>query len=171
MENKYAFLMVNYETPVYIKDIQRKIKKEDLYVPENPEKGFGYGLEVETHVTVAPCLDNDVSPNDIKMLLYPLKDYTIMLSDVSVFENDEYDVLKCSVICPNLYATNKRISKHFELHTEFKEYNPHITIAYVKKGTCREFLKRIISKQVFCEPVNFSWGYFDGDDYVKKTWK
>lgn len=171
MENKYAFLMVNYETPDYIKDIQRKIKKEDLYIPENPEKGFGYGLEVETHVTVAPCLDNDLDPNKVKPFLFPLKDYNVMLSDVSMFENDEYDVLKCSVICPNLFETNKRISEKFELHTEFTTYKPHITIAYVKKGTCKKFLRQIVTKQVFLKPVEFVWGWFDGDNYKTKTWK
>lgn len=168
---KYGFLMVGYETPDYIKDIQRKIKKEDLYVPENSENEFGYGLEVETHVTIAPCLDNDTNLEELKKLLYPLNNYSVMLSNVSMFENDECDVLKCDVICPTLYSTNQKIASCFTLNTEFKVYKPHITIAYVKKGTCREFLRQIITKQVFLEPVEFVWGYFDGDDYVKKTWK
>ena len=63
---EYAFLMVEYETPKFIKDLQNSIKKEELYFEENSND---YGLEKESHVTLVPCLDNDVSLNELKKYL------------------------------------------------------------------------------------------------------
>ena len=67
MENnrpKYAFLMIDYEMPEIIKDLHKKIKKEELYIKDND-----YGLEKETHVTLVACLDNDVKFEELKPYL------------------------------------------------------------------------------------------------------
>ena len=39
---EYAFLMIEYETPKFIKDLQNSIKKEELYTEEDNDD---YGLE------------------------------------------------------------------------------------------------------------------------------
>ena len=54
---EYAFLMVDYETPSIIKDLQKKIPSRELYTEEDNED---YGLEKQSHVTLVPCLDNDI---------------------------------------------------------------------------------------------------------------
>ena len=68
-----------------------KIKKDELYIQDND-----YGLEKETHVTLVACLDNDVKYEELKPYLSNLSDYKVILTDISVFECDDYDVLKCS---------------------------------------------------------------------------
>lgn len=168
---KYAFLMVDFETPRFIKDIQNRIGKQELYIPENPEEKFSYGLETETHATIAPCLDNDTDLNELKKYLFPLSEYKTMISDVSIFYNDEYDVLKCNVRCDALHRTNAEIKKHFELHTEFKEYHPHITIAYLKKGYAEKYVMNFIPQSVFLTPKFFSYGLFEGEEYKRITFK
>lgn len=60
---EYAFLMIEYETPVFIKDLQNSIKKEELYTEKDSDD---YGLEKESHVTVVPCLDNDINLEELK---------------------------------------------------------------------------------------------------------
>lgn len=169
--DKYGFLMLDFTTPEFIRRLQGILPEDELYMPENPEHNWSYGIEGETHVTLAPCLDNDADLNRLKELLLPIGEYNVMLGDVSMFDCDEYDVLKCGVVCDELYETNKRIASEFEIHSQYKEYKPHVTIAYMKKGCAKKYLEPVISEQVFLNPVQFSWGHFEGDDYVKVTWK
>lgn len=135
MAREYAFLMIDYEMPTFIKDLQNKIPKNELYFGTDEEKKDNqYGLEKESHVTLAPCLDSDVDINKLKELLLPLKEYKCILNNISIFENDNYDVLKADVKCPNMHKTYNKIKENFELHSAYKEYHPHMTIAYMQKG-------------------------------------
>ena len=43
-------------------------------------------------------------------------------------------MLKVDVEGPQLRALNKRLMDEFGTSSEFKEYKPHLTIAYLKKG-------------------------------------
>ena len=75
---QYAFLLIDFQTPKIIKDIQDKIDKDDIYHGEEGEEndGWNYGLEKESHVTLCPCLDLTVTAKDLKPYLHPLKDYS-----------------------------------------------------------------------------------------------
>lgn len=137
--DKYAFLMVDFKMPKFIKDLQKRIPESKLYKPENPEDGFEYGLETESHVTLAPCLDNDINVDRLKALLRPLNDYKSIITDISVFENEDFDVLKCSVSSNVMKDTNSLIASEYEIHSEYKQYKPHMTIAYLKKGFAKKY--------------------------------
>ena len=155
---EYAFLMVEYETPKFIKDLQNSIKKEELYFEENSND---YGLEKESHVTLVPCLDNDVSLNELKKYLKNISDYDIILTDISKFECEKFDVLKCAVKSKALKDTNKEILKHFDSHSEFKDYTPHLTIAYMQHGMADKYTKNILDKLVHLKPKNFHFSYVE----------
>lgn len=169
--DRYGFLMIDYETPEFIKDLQASIPKDELYTVEDDPNGFTYGIEDETHVTVAACLDNDTSLWRLKMMMMPLDEYKLKIANISVFENEEFDVLKCDVISEALYATNNLIMSAFESHSEYKDYHPHITIAYMKKGEAKKYAKDTLKEDVILKPVQFAWGNFQGDDYKRTTWK
>jgi len=155
--------MIDYETPDFIKNIQQTISESELYKSSDPNDPWQYGLENETHVTIAACLDNDVDLSELKKHLKSIDFYKLMITDVSVFKNKDFDVLKCSVSCDELFETNKEISNNFKLHTEFKTYHPHITIAYMKKGTAEKYMQNIIKEPVFIYPKNFSFSWFEGE--------
>lgn len=160
---EYAFLMVEYETPDFIKDIQDKIKKDELYIEEGSDD---YGMEKESHVTLVPCLNNDIDLNELKKYLKDISEYDILLTDVSKFECEKYDVLKCSVKSNALNETNKEILKHFDTHSEFKEYNPHLTIAYMQHGMADKYLRKILDRLVHIKPKNFHFSCVKhGEDY------
>lgn len=169
--DKYAFLMVDFKMPEFIKDLQSKIPETELYKPEDSKDGFEYGLEIESHVTLAPCLDNDINVDKLKALLRPLNDYKSIITDISVFENEDFDVLKCSVSSNVMKDTNSLIASEYEIHSEYKQYKPHMTIAYLKKGFAKKYKKYVMSELVELEPTNFAFGYYEGDEYVRKTWK
>lgn len=157
---EYAFLMVDYETPSIIKDLQKKIPSRELYTEEDNED---YGLEKQSHVTLVPCLDNDIDIDKLKSYLKPINEYDIVLTDISKFECEKFDVLKCAVKSKALKDTNKEIVDKFETHSEYKDYNPHMTIAYMKKGMADKYLKKILDKLILLKAKNFNFSYFDGN--------
>lgn len=163
---EYAFLMVDYETPSIIKDLQKKIPSRELYTDEDNED---YGLEKQSHVTLVPCLDNDIDIDKLKSYLKPIDEYDIVLTDISKFECEEFDVLKCAVKSKALKDTNKEIVDKFETHSEYKDYNPHMTIAYMKKGMADKYLKKILDKLILLKAKNFNFSYFDSDEHKNIT--
>ena len=84
--NTYAFLMIEYEMPNFIKELQNKISDEELYVTDDKDD---YGIEKEPHVTLVPCLNNDVDLEEIKKYLKNIEEYNIVLTDISKLECDE----------------------------------------------------------------------------------
>lgn len=157
---KYSFLMIDYETPKLITDIWNTLADEELYL--NPEYPDDYGLERKTHVTVVPCLDNNVDIEALKKYLRPLYEYPLLLTNVSAFTNNQdYDVLKCDVASDILYSTNKRICADFPTFTEYKEYHPHMTIAYMKKGLTGKYHKDIVIPLVILHPKCFVFSNYD----------
>lgn len=160
-ENRqYAFLMIDYETPDFIKELQKKIKPSELYIEDDNDY---YGIEENSHVTLVPCLDNSVKLDDLKKHLKPLKTYEILLSNISVFECGQYDVLKCDAKSKFLNETNKEITDEFPTYTEYKDYHPHLTIAYLQKGMAEKYKKDIISPLVILKPKNFVFSYHNND--------
>ena len=160
MAREYAFLMIDYEMPSFIKDLQNKIPNNELYFGTDEEKKDNqYGFEKESHVTLAPCLDSDVDINKLKELLLPLKEYKCILNNISIFENDNYDVLKADVKCPNMHKTYNKIKENFELHSAYKEYHPHMTIAYMQKGMADKYKKKMLDKIEELTPTSFNFSY------------
>lgn len=157
---EYAFLMVNYKMPEFIKALQKKIKKEELYIDEDNDD---YGLEKESHVTLVPCLDNDVDLDKLKTYLKDISEYDIVITNISKFECDNFDVLKCAVKSENLKKTNKEIKKDFKTHSEYDKYEPHLTIAYMKHGMADKYLTNNLPKLVHLTPTNFHFSYVDKD--------
>lgn len=157
-EKDWAFLMVKFAMPQFIKDIQDQLTEEDLYVDEN-DKVNGYGLETESHVTLFPCLDNETPLNEIIPYLPKVETLSVSAVNISMFEQDNYDVLKVDVESEALRALNEEIGKHFESGSEFKEYHPHMTIAYVKKDfeLAKSFCKDLDGEEMTPESYDFSF--------------
>ena len=88
-------------------------------------------------------------------------DFKVQIDGVSLFENPEFDVVKLGVIkTPKLEEVNKRLSE-LPNSNQFPEYKPHITLAYVKKGSGQKYADpnykyqiKNISKIVYSRPDN-----------------
>lgn len=163
----YAFLMIDYEMPNFVKKIQKGIKEDELYTEEGNED---YGLEKQCHVTVAACLDNDIDVEKLKeQLPLSIDCYGAFCTNISKFENEGFDVLKCSICCDILNLTHNRIAKKFSLHTEFKEFNPHLTIAYLKKGMADKYLQDTLPSLPHLKPICFHFTYHDKKNGKEKS--
>ena len=134
---EYGALMLYLDVPVWEK-ITSIIKKEDVF-----EKDGEYGIETEPHVTILYGFHNEVDANDVFDLYkenFELKPIEIGVEGVSVFENEEFDVVKMDVSSKILSKMNS-VMRELPNTTDFPKYHAHITLAYVKKDTGKNYIK------------------------------
>jgi 2'-5' RNA ligase len=120
-----------------------KISKEDLYEEEDDDS---YGFEENPHVTVLYGLHEEVEE---EKLINFVKEFCksspieIQISKMGVFKNSKFEVLKLDVESQTLKSLNKELSENFPYTSKFPTYEPHITLAYLKKGTSNKYLKEL----------------------------
>lgn len=118
-----------------IQDLVKSIPEKDLY-----KEGDEYGREKETHATILyGLLPGKVTLDDVKESIADYGPVEMTLGKVNKFENDKYDVLKIDVESTDLGALNERLSE-LPNENDYDDYKPHITLAYVKKGTQNELV-------------------------------
>jgi len=136
----------------------KKIPNECVY----EEVGENYGKEANPHVTVMYGL-SPIEETRVKNLLNKVpKKIVAELGKISKFENVDtpYDVLKIEVRSPHLSKIHEMIRKNFENNYKWPNYSPHVTLAYVKKGTCNEYVgnKTFEGMKVMFETFMYSNG-------------
>lgn len=125
----YGCAMIFLDEHETINKIHDIINVDDLYVEDN-----SYGIEDEHHVTTLYGLhDDEVTIKEVSDIIQSYTWGTFILHNPSLFLNDKYDVLKFQVSGDNLHKVNSDLRK-LPHTTSFPKYNPHATIAYLKKG-------------------------------------
>jgi 2'-5' RNA ligase len=134
--NGFSLGCVMIEVPVSNwKEITSSIKEEDLYTDEGKP-----GIQDNPHVTVLYGLHEEVSLDQVKSVFEDLDEsIDINIEGIGVFENENFDVVKFNVVPSGaLQDLNDKLSK-FPNSNEYPEYEPHITIAYIKKGCGKKY--------------------------------
>lgn len=135
----YKFGCVMIEVPVSNWDeITNSIDAEDIYTGGDDS----HGIQENPHVTILYGLHPEVTPEEVKSIFENYKgDIQIKIDGIGIFENKDFDVVKFNVKPDGaLQELHDRLSK-LPNSDEFPNYTPHITIAYVKKGTGKKYLK------------------------------
>lgn len=118
-----------------IKDFGKKIPDTELV--KDPTANYDAqktGLETDPHITVLYGLDT-TNEADVRSIVESSGPIEVTLGDVSIFENEDYDVVKVGVEGEALNALNKQLDEALKTPGKtFDEYQPHVTIAYVQKG-------------------------------------
>lgn len=109
------------------------------------------------HITVQSGL-HSFNPDRLKKMLVKIPPVKVRIGNVSLFENDDADVLKFDIESDQLNELNKLLSTlpHTKL---YDKYNPHATIAYLKPGTGKKYLDKftdLIGKEFVFSNVEFS---------------
>jgi len=137
------------------------IAPEDLYHGEEGSDSYGpeYGLETEPHITALYGLETQ-EPADVRKLLENFGPVTAKLGKVSLFENENrpYDVVKIDVEGPDIHRLNAELKK-LPYKSDFPDYHPHVTLAYVKKGTGKKYVgaKSVLTgKTITFDTLKFS---------------
>lgn len=122
-------------TPV--KDAERIITWAEKYIPE--DQLTGDGRERENHVTVLYGFDASITDDDIQEFLKERPPVTFQLGKLGRFSKDTEDVIMIEVTSPDLTKLNADLKEHFKdkVTVTCKDYNPHMTLAYVKKDALK----------------------------------
>lgn len=160
-KHEYGCLMFDFPKDIAkeVQDICKKnIADEILFIDEKDKEG--YGRETTIHATVKWGFNNDET-EELKDFLKDTKKFEVKLGEVSLFENkkDGYDVVKVEIISRDLHRINKKVSEAFKITDTHKEYKPHMTLCYVKHGTCPEsFLGdfKLTDKKIIIDEFVFS---------------
>ena len=109
-----------------------KIDKEDLCKSEADN-----GLESDPHITVKYGLLTD-NTGEIRDCLSGEKGGTVRLCTSTIFETDEYDVVKITVDSDDLFRIHEALNR-LPHEDEHPDYNAHVTVGYVKKGKGKKY--------------------------------
>jgi hypothetical protein len=107
-----------------------------LYVEGDNSKG----REDDIHVTVLYGITDD-SPIRTAKIIGEIKPFEVRLGLINAFKDKkEYDVLKIEVESGDLEKLYYNLVKKIKNESTFPTYNPHVTIAYVKKDSMDNFI-------------------------------
>lgn len=108
--------------------VNENVLSENIITPER-----------EIHVTILYGVKDDVSVNQVKEFFIAIPSIVLELKKVGLFKQDNQDVLKVEVHSPQLVQINKEFKEFLgedNIEPSKYTYNPHLTLAYVKKGSC-----------------------------------
>ena len=134
----YGCAMLYFNFPEMNK-IHDAINPDDVYTQEG-DRSFGY--ENEPHCTLLYGLHEGVTTEDIKKVLDKYTYTTLKAHNASLFENPDYDVLKFDIKGDNIHETNKDLQQ-YPFTSNFPDYHPHMTVAYLKPGTGKRYAKML----------------------------
>ena len=126
--------------PLQWETLSYAIDKKDIYDPDGD-----HGVEHNPHVTILYGLhDWLISDSDVEDALMKFKAPKVRLGKLSIFENPSFDVVKIDVLSDDLAMMNKVFSD-FPHTSDFPDYRPHVTVAYVQKGTGKKYTQSHLS--------------------------
>lgn len=149
--------------------ILESIDEEDVY--ESEEEPNRFGVESDPHVTVLfGTHDSEIDKEEISKTITERDAISLKMVDISMFENEEFDVLKFGVESEDLVSFNKELTEKYPYSNDH-DYTPHATIAYLKSGTGKKYIKEFTEEEVIeiegLTEITYSRVEEDGKDKVK----
>ena len=113
------------------------ISSNMLYI--NPSCGI-FGFEYNPHLTIKYGI-HDENPQHVLQYIQHTGKIVINYGKISLFDgNPSYDVVKIDVFGDVLYKMNELITRNVPTTDRYPVYSPHVTIAYIKKGSGKKFI-------------------------------
>jgi hypothetical protein len=154
----FGCVMVYYNFPMMFK-IHDMIDPKDIYTQEGDRT---FGLENEPHTTLLFGLHEEVTDEDVKGVLNQVRFGECTLYNVSKFNNPDYDVFKFDVSGPGLHTANAKL-KQFPYTSNFPNYHPHATIAYLQPGTADKYIKALEGQEFILTPTHAVYSKPNGE--------
>ena len=157
---KYAFSSTQINFPQSLSNEimdwgEDNIKEDDVFVnPDDP----AFGREDEIHLTILYGIHTEDS-DEVKKLISGQKPFKVSLGPLSIFTtNDDFDVVKVESTGTHIYRLHNLLEKNLEVTQNYPVYKPHVTIAYVKKGKCKDLVdnKDFAGKEFEAKEMLFS---------------
>ena len=122
---KYCSLLVNFGKKI--------ISEKDLFKINNE-----FGREKECHVTILYGFTKDLNELEIRRIIEGTKPFNVTITGISKFTPpEEYEVVKFDIKSDTLIKLHEKCKK-LPFESDFPDYHPHLTIAYVKKDKFNE---------------------------------
>lgn len=142
--NTTGCLMLSFDE-YHFKEINDLLSFDDTYLT-------GDGIETYPHITVIYGIDIDRYSIDelSKSLKGKINQYNLLsrylsAHEVGMFDSKDYDVIKLefleSSLLRDIRSLNMDLTKEYEVVSEFDEYKPHSTLAYLVKGLGSGYLR------------------------------
>ena len=131
--HSYGCVMVYLPIKEELWNAMANIREEDVYAPEG-ERDYGIQPYDEAHVTILYGLHSDIPDETIEELVNKMTAPEISLKNISLFQNENFDVVKFDVEGEDLHEMNGMFAK-LPHTTDYPDYHPHCTIAYVNPGS------------------------------------
>ena len=126
--------------------ITEMIDPADVYEVEGDRS---YGIQENPHVTILYGLHKSVSPEDLKEVLDSFDgELKVRISGIGIFENEGFDVVKLNVVPDGGLQQLHDMISELPNSDQYPEYKPHITIAYVKKGSGKKYEDPSFAREV-----------------------
>jgi len=158
--NGFGCVMLYVDFPEF-KDIQSKINKDDLYDDPNDDS---FKFEKHPHLTLLYGLHKEVTDQQIKDIVSKFEFDNIYIKNISLFKNDDFEVLKFEVDKEKyLINCNKELSK-LPNTNDYPKFNPHITVAYLKKGKGDKYVKMFKGLNYELKSTKIVYSKIDGSE-------
>jgi hypothetical protein len=144
----YGCVMAYFNFPE-IEFLHKIIDPNHIYTEDG---GGSYGLETEPHTTLLYGLHNGVLIDDVSKVLNQHSFGPCRIHNPSLFQNEKYDVLKFDVNGPSLNDVNKDL-KNFPFTSDYPDYHPHLTIAYLKPGYGNRYVRKLGKLEYMLKPI------------------
>jgi len=151
-EYQYSSVQFNVEEDVAtaIKEFGERLPKNAIYTSKDDPS---LGLENQSHCTLLYGI-HSTEPDEIRNLAVKIKPFEIELGNISFFEGEkDYDVMKIDLKSFGSFFLDDatdivcKINEYFRSNvhytTKWPEYNPHITIGYIRKSARKELESKI----------------------------
>jgi hypothetical protein len=162
----YGCAMVYFDMPE-ISDLHAKIEVPDIYTEDGDKS---YGLEDEPHITLLYGIHSDeVKDDDVLSILEQFKDKLkfIKLTKVTKFDNPKYEVLKFDVDANILHDINAKLCEELPFTSDYPDYHPHLTIAYVKPKMAQKYIEKFEGMKFELAPTKFVYSKPDGEKIIR----
>lgn len=176
LEANYKYATTDIAPPAEMADFIWDWNK--LNIPEDVlviDEDDGKGREREPHVTVKYGLLAQEVPDELRQIAKNTPPFPVYLGRVSLFRNSAFDVVKLDVESPGLRELNRRVSQALPHEDTHPVYHPHLTLAYVEKGTCEHlvdddpFKAEGVQREFIAYGMNFKGAGDDKDGRVKES--
>lgn len=159
---KFGCLMLKTDLKNWSKFLNL-IDDNDLYNDETNH----HGKEKEPHVTILYGLHEEIKLQDIKNILHDVElPISGTVVNIGVFEQKDYDVLKFELKSKELTKLNNLIKK-LPHTSDYPNYKPHLTLAYLKKGNSEKYLDKLkLSKEYIIVFNQFKFSESNGSKTV-----
>lgn len=116
------------------------------------------GREDDIHITLFYGIKKD-DPKELRDIFSKIKPFEVRLGLINAFKDrDDHDVIKIEAESGDLEKLHYNIRNNIDNKNDFPTYEPHITIAYVKKDSVNDLIgsEEFKGKTFIADNITFS---------------